>query len=494
MANTTPLHSNNTVHKYLNPLGYGILKESLNERELKDLKARLTVKPFTPIEKYDFSQPFPVYRESVTRLYIPKAFGIKEYGEPDLLKQRDGNDIDVAFTGGLRDYQLGVMEKVKAAYQLYGGGLLCMKCGEGKTVMAIYAITQVVKKKALVIVHKEFLLQQWVDRLKQFAPGIRIGRIQGPTIETDCDVAIGMLQSLSFKDYDPKVFDSFGHVVVDECHHIAAQSFSKALQKTQCKYMLGLSATPERKDGLTCVLEWYFGGIIHRSTTRPKGDLVVECVHSLRKVPLEKDDVLPVMVNKLAEDMMRSILVADTVVKVFQRDDAGVRKVLVLSERLSLLRWLATTLLEKMPGSYMVNDYDPENENQTGVSVGWYVGGMKQVDLTRAEGADILLSTYVMTAEGFDVPALNTLVLATPINDIEQTAGRITRKVHEVPAIIYDVIDMKMPKFKGRWPKRRAYYNKMSYTIINTPDKPRKSKKETEDVDEALMAEHADLF
>ena len=124
---------------------------------------------------------------------------------------------------------------MKAAHEK-GGGLLEIHTGAGKTVMGLNIISQL-KKKTLIIVHKEFLLRQWIERIEQFLPNAKVGKIQGEVIDIENkDIVIGMLQSLSMKDYPKSIFDSFGLSVYDECHHIGAEVFSRVLFKVVTKY------------------------------------------------------------------------------------------------------------------------------------------------------------------------------------------------------------------------------------------------------------------
>ena len=110
------------------------------------------------------------------------------------------------------------------------GGIISVPCGWGKTIMALYILSQL-KRKTLIIVHKEFLMRQWVERISEFLPDARIGRIQQKKVDIhQKDIVIGMLQSISMKDYEIEIFDDFGFCIVDECHHIA-QVFSRALPK-----------------------------------------------------------------------------------------------------------------------------------------------------------------------------------------------------------------------------------------------------------------------
>ena len=131
------------------------------------------------------------------------------------------------------------------------------------TVIALNIISKL-QTKTLVVVHKGFLLNQWVERIEQFLPGARVGKIQGQIIDIDNkDIVIGMIQSLSMKEYPQKMFSSFGLTIVDECHHISSEVFSRTLQKIVTRCMLGLSATMERKDGLTPVFKMFLGDIVY---------------------------------------------------------------------------------------------------------------------------------------------------------------------------------------------------------------------------------------
>ena len=112
------------------------------------------------------------------------------------------------------------------------------------------------------IVHKSFLLNQWVERIQEFLPTAKIGRIQGPIMDIEgADIVIGMLQSLSMKNYPESTWSCFGLMIVDECHHISSEVFSRALVTIVTKYTLGLSATMKRKDGLTDVFKMFLGDI-----------------------------------------------------------------------------------------------------------------------------------------------------------------------------------------------------------------------------------------
>ena len=205
------------IATYLGPKGYSIKKEHITIQEQELIRKELTVKAFVPKSSISQPTPFPIYRESPNKLYVPRFYGVDTYGEPDAIKISDGEDIDIYFEGELRDFQKPIVKKYVESAKTKGAGLLEIHCGAGKTVMALKIISEL-KKKTLVIVHKEFLLQQWTERINQFLPTAKVGRIQGEVIDIEGkDIVIGMLQSLSMKKYPTSLFQYFGLTIIDEC-------------------------------------------------------------------------------------------------------------------------------------------------------------------------------------------------------------------------------------------------------------------------------------
>lgn len=265
------------IDSYLGQKGYTIMKKDLSAEQLNFIKTELTVKPYVPGAPNNSTQnTFPVYRESGNKIYVPRYFGEKHFGPPTSVKIPDGEDISPEFVGILRDNQKPAVEKYLnyVTSSKSAAGLLELPCGFGKTSLSLY-IASVLKKKTLVIVHKEFLMNQWVERIQQFIPNARIGKIQGQTIDIENkDIVFGMLQSLSMKDYPASLFDSFGLTIVDEVHHISSEVFSNVLFKLVTKYMLGLSATMNRKDGTTNVFKMFLGEVVYK--VEKKNDNIVE--------------------------------------------------------------------------------------------------------------------------------------------------------------------------------------------------------------------------
>lgn len=192
------------------------------------------------------------------------------------------------------------------------------------------------KKKTLVIVHKEFLLNQWVERIQQFLPTARVGRIQGQIIDIeDKDIVIGMLQSLSMKEYPASVFESFGFTIIDEVHHISSQTFSNALFKIVTKYMLGLSATMNRKDGTTKVFKMFLGDVIFKGSRDEQHNVEVRAITYKVNDDEFNDTILDYrgnvqnssMISKLCEYNRRTEFIIKTIcdfIKVDNVDDGTI--------------------------------------------------------------------------------------------------------------------------------------------------------------------------
>jgi superfamily II DNA or RNA helicase len=267
---------------YLGQKGFTLTKDELSIETQIWIKEQLMVRPFTQGSPVQVQKTFPVYRESAKKIYIPRYFGEELFGKPDEIKITEGENTNMIFNGKLRDYQEPVVNKylnyVRNTKEEGAGGLLELYCAWGKTSASLYICCQL-KKKTLVIVHKEFLMNQWIERIRQFIPEARIGKIQGQIIDIeDKDIVLCMLQSLVLKEYPSSTFDSFGFTIIDEVHHISSESFSNALFKIVTKYMLGLSATMNRKDGTTKVFKMFLGDVIHKAERKNEINVEIRSV------------------------------------------------------------------------------------------------------------------------------------------------------------------------------------------------------------------------
>ena len=458
-------------HAYLGKKGYTIPKSILREDDLYNLYEELKVKPESANILYGVAMDdstFPVYRENDKKIYIPRFFGIERYGMPHRSEITKGESISLDFPKSLRDYQ----EKIVEIYMDYikkpicngsndfgNGGILEVPCGRGKTVMALKIISNV-QKKTLIIVHKEFLMNQWIERIEEFLPGAKVGKIQGPTFDVEGkDIVIGMLQTLYDRALPENAFDCFGLTIVDEVHRIGSEQFSKTLLRVVSPNMLGISATVDRKDKLTCVLYMFIGPKIY--TEQRKDDDPV-CVRSIEYISTDPEfneteydfkgqAKYSTMISKLCDFGPRS----DFIVKVLQdlveesKTNNDEAQIMVLAHNRSLLKYF----------------YEAINHRKF-ASVGFYVGGMKQKELQETEGKEIVLATYAMAAEALDIKTLSILVMATPKTDITQSVGRILRVRHDNPVVV-DIVDHH-DVFQNQWKQRKTFYRKCNYKILST--------------------------
>ena len=431
--------------------GYRITK-SAND---PSIKKALTVKPFSLINPHAVPR-YPVYHEDKQHLYLPKHYGIDRFGE--VPTTRDVTETPAAhwtFAGSIRPAQLPVVNSFLLPKP--HDGILSLHTGGGKTVCALYIASQL-RLPTLVIVHNTFLRDQWEDRIKSFLPKARIGRVQADVCEVaDRDVVIVMLQTLSMKELNINVFNPIGLVIVDECHHIASEVFVQALPKVTSRFMLGLSATPDRKDKLMHVIHWFLGPLLYKSETGDSVDTkvkveVFQYVNTdpeFNKVVLSSQGFVsvPIMVNKLADCEDRTRWLCKIIEDVM--DENPNRQMLVLTDRVKH----ANDMLETLSDNWKA---------KTAILSQKLSAAKRNVACTTMS---VLIGTYSMCKEGFDQPTLNTLLMATPRPDIDQIVGRILRtekSVRTTHPLIIDIVD---PTFRRQHQQRLGLYTKRMYTI-----------------------------
>ena len=449
------------MSKFFSNRGYSVLKSTLSDKEIAKIKKDLTVSPFQPGNFGPRPQSFILYMESPSKIYLPRYFGWSSFGNPDInktitprLQAVQKLRQEIVFKGNLRPVQIEAQEAFLAGTKnTLGGGLINLPCGYGKTILALSILAQI-GLKTLIIVHKEFLLHQWKERIKTFLPEAKIGLIQQKKVLVEgYDIVLAMLQSVAMKSYPVETFQQFGFVIVDECHHLGAEVFSRALPKLNTPYMLGLSATPDRKDRLRCVFEWFIGPMLYHKENKNTDEVLVEWWKYSDSDPdfyrEEKNASgtinTPKMITRLCEWKERT----NKIIQKIQTCYSEGRKILVLSDRRQHLDDIKNRCLELE------------------LSVGCYVGGMTRVELSISEEKRIILGTYSMASEGMDIPALNTVILATPKSDVKQSVGRIFRqqvsdRTH-VPLII-DIVD-DLPNFIRQSAKRKTLYRKNNYNF-----------------------------
>ena len=459
--------------------GYVLRKDILTQSQIHMIRSDLNVSPFNPIreklikdrQRWNNSQEieqkdesFKVYKENAAKFYLPPFYGIQKFGKPEIntLNTR-GLPIDLLFYGTLRKEQQKVADTSIVHLKKHGGGILQLRCGFGKTIIALHLFVRL-KVKVLVIVNKEFLLNQWKERIQQFIPDARIGTLQAKMIDVDNrDIVIGMLQSVSDGKYPQETYETFGLCCFDECHHLGAKVFSRALDITRTRYMLGLTATPDRKDRLRKVFDWQLGDVICKVEAKVTQHVYVNVQtfddpnirkneygkitfqHEGRTVLYEEK---PTLRMKVLSFLIQSTERMDALMfTVLQYAQDTKRRILILSER--------RKHLEDM-GTYIGNH---------NVEYGFYWGGVKQAQLDQAAQKQVVLGTYHMASEGMDIPWLNTVVLASPKSDVKQSVGRILRKTdHEVVPTIIDFVDASLPCFSRTLNVRKRFYKECGFS------------------------------
>ena len=449
------------MSKILTTHGYAVLKSSLTSEQQETIRKDLTVKPQV-MQRYGaaIDNEFPVFLESDTRFYLPRVWGKNFLGPPDQSVMSDGVPLPPAlkFIGNPYDYQENIIKKFLAAD---ANGLICVPCGKGKTFMAL-AIAFRLGKRFMVVVDKEFLLDQWAGEMRSLIPGIRVGRFQAEKMEVDpalYDCTICMIQTIVKRQIPESVLRSYSFTIFDECHHLGAAHFSKVLGKLQTKHMLGLSATPKRDDGLTKVFEWHLGKPVYWEKTREADETVTVEVLRFSCDSIEYKDtptnwkgetVIAKLLTQVVTCHERNVFIADKLKTLIKEPN---RRILVLSERISHLESLESLM------------------KPTGCVMGYYIGGMKTAtrDLA-AEEAQILWATYAMASEAMNIKTLNCVLMASARRKIEQSTGRILRQRPEerkVAPIILDVVDIHK-SYQSQARERILYYKKCGYKILDS--------------------------
>ena len=463
--------------------GYAIYKTKITEKEIEVIKNELTIKPFScpGYGNPEDIEPYKLYKENNEKIYVPSFYGKNKFGLPEKTKINEPEPITLAFSPDrqMREYQKDIIKTYITSAKEIGGGIISVGCGRGKTVMGL-KIAEELKVKTLILVHKEFLMNQWAERITEYLPEARVGYIQGKTCDINRkDIVLAMIQSLSDprkdKDYPANLFESFGLVIADECHHLAARQFCRSLAKYPFKYTLGLSATPDRGDGLQRVFKHYLGDIVYKDAEiqQTAEDIQLEHIpnskvelyiynnpdykYTKEELNYQKKPNIVTMKSNVANCVKRTTFLLSFLPRLIEEG----RTILILSCRRNHI-----TDMEQM-----INKMNIPN-----CSVGLYVGGMKQTNLDISAGKRVIIATYEMAEEAFDCKSLNTLIYGTPHKNIKQAVGRILREEKKKRKIIPLIIDLQdvFSTFNS-WNKlREKYYKTEGYPmkIFNVIDKP----------------------
>jgi len=490
----------------------------LNSYHIDNIKRDLTIQPrkTTDIQTKEDPAPIFLFEDDAARgmigvprqYYLEKKTGDHEeildisYGQPM-------QDLKTSFSAeGPYAEQSEILDELQFALaeREWGGVILSAKPGTGKTIIGL-ELARRIGRKTLILVHKDFLVRQWKKRILGLMPDARIGIIKQNRCEfEDKDFVIGLMQSLSRDDgfkYPNDLYKSIGMVITDEVHRVGAQSFSGIIPRFNAAYRAGLSATVRRRDGAQDVFFKHISPITYSAKTsmmRPKLRRIFTSA-TLSKISRGKYQVSESnlnsaqVLNQLAGDQFRTRQIVDDLIKGVV---AG-RKILVVSERLEHLREMAEQLgtilfdmnlpfvprIDFYTGQWFTGEeWDSTKRGKRG-NILHRKGDSKmrtrtEVELDIAETANIIMATKQICEEGLDVPAIDVLVMATPMGDIEQMVGRVQRwctpeeekckrmcpwragkcKGKQQP-IVVDVVDEDIPRLVKKYGRRARFYKKI---------------------------------
>jgi len=402
-----------------------------------ELKKKLTVQPYLPGSPIVVN--YCMYKLDGKYMYIPKYYS------------KEGDNIlnihslaEININTQPRDYQKSVINIIHKELLKNDSCIACLYTGWGKTFASLF-IAHLLGVKTLIIVNKETLLEQWKEQIIKFT-GIVPGIIQGTKIDIEPKICIGMIQSISMKEY-PDTFSNFGFTIYDETHHYCSKVFSNVFFKIRSKYNLGLTATIKRADKLEYVLEWFLGRIavdVKLLIIEPQVHVYKFYDYSENTIKYNTNGKInsPASLTNITENQKRT----DFIIKIIKEMYNDNRKILVLSDRKAHCEYIKGKL----------NDF----------SVGIYYGGMKKEELKKSNECRIILATYQMASEGYDNPDLDTLILASPKCNIEQSVGRILRKKNNNEAIVVDINDC-ISIFNNWNILRKSFYKSKNFKVVN---------------------------
>ncbi|HHY93584.1 MAG TPA: DEAD/DEAH box helicase family protein [Firmicutes bacterium] len=370
-----------------------------------------------------------------------------------------GRPIDVTFRGGLRPSQ----EEAAAALLDQDIGILSAGTAFGKTVVAVWLIAAR-KVNTLVLVHRRHLLDQWKERLGEFLglPQGAVGEIGGGRVRPTGVIDVALIQSLGRKGEVRDLVAQYGQVIVDECHHLSAFTFEQVLKRVRARYVVGLTATPTRRDGHHPIVIMQCGPVRFRvrsrdqARSRPFKHVVMPRRTEFRMPPEFPEPSIQDIYTALAGDPGRNELILSDLLQVVQDG----RSPLLLTERTEHVEYLAGRLAGLVRNVFVLRGgMGAKHRREVAEQLGTIPDGEERV----------LVATGRYIGEGFDDARLDTLFLAMPVSwrgVLEQYAGRLHR-LHEGKRVvmIYDYVDVQVPVLVRMYRKRVKGYRSIGYSV-----------------------------
>lgn len=393
-------------------------------------------------------------RQVLTDLHIGAVVRDERFG---------GQPLDVAFQGELRPHQ----QTAAAAMMKHDTGVLAATTAFGKTVVAAWLIAHR-GVNTLVLVHRRQLLDQWVERLAAFlnVSPKSIGRIGGGRHKPTGLIDVAVIQSLVRRGVVDDCVANYGHLIVDECHHLSAHSFEQVVRCAKARFVLGLSATVTRKDGHHPIIFMQCGAVRHRvdarvqAAARPFEHTVVVRPTAFQPVTgpdADKRLEFQALYRELTQDEHRNRMICEEIVH------AGLdgRSPLVLTERNEHLDRFESGLAGKVPHLVVLRGGMGKKQQQT---------ASDRLSAIPPDEGRVILATGKYIGEGFDDPRLDTLFLTLPVSwrgIIAQYVGRLHRLNDGKRDVrVYDYADLNVPMLARMFDRRCRGYEAVGYTIV----------------------------
>lgn len=369
-----------------------------------------------------------------------------------------GNLININFNGNLQQEQtLAVNELCK-----YDIGTLAATTAFGKTVVGAWMLANR-KVNTLILVHRQQLLEQWRERLLLFLniPANEIGIIGAGKRKITNNIDVAMLQTLFHKNKVDELVTNYGHVIIDECHHISAFSFEQVMKKIKARYVLGLTATPIRKDGHHPIIMMQCGPIRYRTNTKKIMRLshltyVVKPQHTNFNMPYIPNTPISDIFAALIIDKDRNELIFNDVLNALEAK----RSPLLLTERTQHLDYFAERLSKFVKNIVVLKGGLGKNQHKQIA---------EQLQITPANEERLIIATGRYIGEGFDDARLDTLFLTMPISwhgTLQQYLGRLHRHHNnKKDVLVYDYVDSQVPVLLKMYQKRFKKYQAIGYSV-----------------------------
>ena len=392
-------------------------------------------------------------------------------------ERQPGKTINVSFKGELKDEQKPALRELIK----YDNGILHAATAFGKTVVCSAVIAEK-KVNTLILLESSALIEQWREALETFLeireelPEYKtktgrtkvrkslIGKLQGAHDSMAGIVDIAMVGSLCKKGEWHPFLDRYGMVIVDECHHAASDTIANVLREVKAKYVYGVTATPKRADGLEKINNMLIGPIRYSYTSKEKAKTqgIDHLVYPrfTRAVPPRGVVSEKMHPNEAYEIIRNNELRDEQIVSDVRECIAAGRTPVVLSKYKDHSQRLYERLKEDADKVFLMTGNNSKKEHSR---------IREQLQAVESEETMLLVATGSLVGEGFDLPRLDTLIMATPVSFrsvVEQYAGRLNRDyAGKQNVIVYDYVDSHISMFDKMYAKRLKAYKQIGYEV-----------------------------